>query len=226
MSYRKRRRKQGRRPSFREPKRLWLIVCEGLTEKHYLTGFHQRYRTAEVTLQLEINGQSGDPSNVVKVASELRDNSVREAKSQRDENLAFDAVWCIVDVNDHTQLANAIETARDRNIELVISDPCFELWLLLHLTDPPGAQTRHRIQERLLKIIRETSPNMTAECLKRLTINQLSSSQPFEKLYQKAVMRAKQLMKLARGERRRHMNPSTDVYRLTEAIRGVLSPEF
>jgi len=43
----------------------------------------------------------------------------------------FDEAWCVVDVDDFDIDAAARSAARS-NIQLAVSNPCFEFWLLLH----------------------------------------------------------------------------------------------
>lgn len=63
------------------------------------------------------------------------DQLVRAAAAHRDRKPgAFDEVWCVVDV-DEFDVASAASEARRHQVRLAISNPCFELWLLLHHAD-------------------------------------------------------------------------------------------
>ncbi len=46
----------------------------------------------------------------------------------------YDAVWCVVDV-DEFDVEAAWTLAQANAVELAVSEPCFELWLLLHFAD-------------------------------------------------------------------------------------------
>lgn len=46
----------------------------------------------------------------------------------------FDEVWCVFDVDDF-DIRRAQDEARRHRVQLGVSNPCFELWLLLHHTD-------------------------------------------------------------------------------------------
>lgn len=46
----------------------------------------------------------------------------------------FDEVWCVVDVDDF-DLEPAVALAAKLDVRLAVSNPCFELWLLLHYQD-------------------------------------------------------------------------------------------
>jgi hypothetical protein len=55
-----------------------------------------------------------------------------------DEEGEIDEFWCVFDVEwptNHPDLKDAVERARQGGIELAISNPCFELWLILHFQD-------------------------------------------------------------------------------------------
>jgi hypothetical protein len=52
-----------------------------------------------------------------------------------DEEGEIDEFWCIFDVEwpkNHPGLKEAIEQARQNGIQLAVSNPCFEIWLILH----------------------------------------------------------------------------------------------
>jgi hypothetical protein len=127
------------------------------------------------------------------------------AKRERDENLSFDEVWCVVDVDDHKHLKEAVVTANDNGIKVAVSNPCFELWLVLHFRESPGAQHREKVQEMV--------GGFVSGYHKHLVFDDFSAG------YGAAVKRAQQIDEdcAAMGEPRR--NPSTGVYRLTESIR-------
>jgi RloB-like protein len=55
-----------------------------------------------------------------------------------DEEGEIDEFWCVFDVEwprNHPRLREAIDQARQNSIEVAVSNPCFELWLILHLQD-------------------------------------------------------------------------------------------
>jgi hypothetical protein len=143
QSRRDRDRKPARRAPFRNPKPVILVVCEGKnTEPQYIDGFRRHVRNPRV--DIEIAPSTGVPRTLVQVAKEKKENAEEEANRQRDPNLAYDSVWCVFDIDDHPKVGEAKEMARDNNIKLAISNPCFELWLLLHFRENPGMQHRHK----------------------------------------------------------------------------------
>ena len=61
------------------------------------------------------------------------------------------------DVDEHPGISDAKQMARASGIKLAISNPCFELWLLLHFREQPGPQNRHRIQHILKTHVRDST---------------------------------------------------------------------
>jgi hypothetical protein len=100
------------------------IVCEGQkTEGIYFDGIRREYRLA--TARLHVVGLGFDPLKVVK-----------EAESLKKE---YDHVWAVFDVEapgahavPHGSLRQAVARAKRAGIRCAVSNPCFELWLLLH----------------------------------------------------------------------------------------------
>ncbi|ADJ48023.1 hypothetical protein AMES_6198 [Amycolatopsis mediterranei S699] len=89
------------------------------TEPAYFQGLKQARRNPAVTIKLK--AKPADPDTVVRHAAGLRDNAAD----------TYDEVWCVVDV-DEFDVAKAVVTARRVRVNLAISNPCFEYWLLLH----------------------------------------------------------------------------------------------
>lgn len=124
------------------------MVCEGrITEPDYIRGFERWVRSA--TVVVEIPREHGAPRTLVRVAKERKREAEREARRQGDPALAYDQVWCVFDVDEHPNLGDALQMARDNGIHLAVSNPCFELWLLLHFRDSPGTRDRHDLQHLL-----------------------------------------------------------------------------
>ena len=53
-------------------------------------------------------------------------------RGRRTVNRSFDEVWCIFDRDDHHRFDEATRVAKKAGIRTAISNPCFELWLILH----------------------------------------------------------------------------------------------
>ena len=94
--------------------------------------------------------------------------------------------------------------ARDNGIELAVSDPCFQPWLILHFRDGPGMQHRDSIRQMLSGHV----PGYD----KRVDFAAYSAGYPPAATVQRMDKNAQE-----DGESGRHS--TTGVYRLTEVIR-------
>jgi hypothetical protein len=202
---RDRHRRQARRSPFREPKPIILIICEGQnTEPQYFDGFKRSCRNPRV--EILIAREHGVPRTLVETAKERKKTAEAEAKRTGDENLGYDSVWCVFDVDEHPHIPDARQMARDNGIELAISNPCFELWLILHFRESPGMRNRHKLREMLVKHVPGYDKNVDYAY--------------YADGYPQAVTRAQRLAIVAANTGMPGRNPSTDVYKLTEIIRG------
>jgi hypothetical protein len=202
---RNRQRPQGRRPAFRDPKPTILVVSEGeVTEPEYLRGFQGACHNPRVTI--EVAKEHGVPKTLVKIAKQYKEEAGNRAAQEKDENLAFDSVWCVFDIDTHPDIGEAKEMARDNGIDVAISNPCIELWLLLHFQENPGAQLGSKLKAMLIKHV----PNYD----KHVDYAMYATG------YSLAVTRATRMDQVAEDANEPHRNPTTGVYKLTELIRG------
>ena len=205
VNARNRGRRKGRRSAFRDPKPTILVVSEGeVTEPEYIRGLQRDCRNPRV--KIEVARQHGVPTTLVRIAKEYKNEATAEAAGEKDDNLAYDSVWCIFDVDDHPAVGEASEMARDNGIRLAISNPCIELWLLLHFSENPGMQHRDTITERLKGHVPEYDKHVDYAT--------------YAAGYSQAVTRARRMDQDAREAQEPHRNPTTGVYELTELIRG------
>jgi hypothetical protein len=202
-----------RRPkAIRQPRLRFLIACEGRrTEPYYFLALSREFRNPLVYLEIEREG--GTPKTLVERAAAKKKLAARDARSQRDPFLAFDQVWCVFDVDEHPYLADALQQARANGIKVAVSNPCFELWVLLHFQEQSAFLDRAMARRLLKKYIPGYQKIVPFEALK-----------PY---YNNAVERAKILDARCESAGVRGDNPSTGVYRLTEGIReGSLQSEL
>lgn len=142
-------RKAGRRPlkrkvATRRPRKTLVVFCEGeRTEPEYLDALKRQPSVrdvAAVDLRVE-TGQSGSvPRTLVAMATEAHTRAV-------EEEAEIDEFWCVFDVEwprNHPGLEEAIQRARTNGINLAVSNPCFELWLVLHFQDHTAARQQSR----------------------------------------------------------------------------------
>jgi hypothetical protein len=182
-----------------------LIVTEGgVTEPEYLYGFARASENARV--HIEVVGGAGVPKTIVESAKERKKAAEKRARREGDDNLSYDQVWCVFDIDQHPNVPDAKQMARDNGIELAISNPCIELWLWLHFADQPGMQHRHTLQ----RMMKQHVPKYDKH------VDYLDYADG----YNTAVQRASRLDADAEADGDAGRNPTTGVWRLTESIRS------
>ena len=118
-------------------------------------------------------------------------------------------------MDEHPRLADAIALARRHAIGLAISNPCLELWFLLHFEDRTAYVDRHDVQRRAQRHLK---------CDKVLTDPAL---QLLSDRYSEAVVRAMRLDAKHHGDgSAAGANPSSSMWRLVDEIRGQSSPDL
>lgn len=194
-----------RKAPTRAPKRRILIVCEGeKTEHQYFREFQHDVRNPRV--HVEVSRESGVPLIVVQIAVRLRAEADADAERLRDENMKWDDVWAVFDVDEHPRIPEATALASANSVQLAISNPCFELWALLHFCEQQGRLERHEAQSKLGEFLSGYGKELDYDKMR--------------KGYPDAVKRASELDRLAQRTDHPGGNPTTGVYRLTEQIRS------
>lgn len=202
------RRPKGGRPRHRtgrrEPHRVIRVLTEGaVTEPSYLAQWARHNRG--IHLDLAESGMA--PLSLVQLARDHHRANRRSRPSGRRGD--FDEIWCVFDVDEHPNLAQAIHEARQSDICVALSNPCFELWLILHYEDQYAHIERGKAQLR--------AQRLGALVGKHLQPNEVET---LLATYDDAKRRAKTL-------RQRHLgngsepasNPSTNVWELVERLR-------
>ncbi len=205
MAKRNRDRRPARRTPYKTSKPVILVVTEGkLTEPNYIKTFANYHKNPRVKVLLY--GGVGVPKTIAEYARKLKSEKEKEAKAQKDDNIKFDEVWCVFDIDQHPSIPEALQIAHSNGLFLAISNPCFELWLWLHFAPQPGLQDRHKLQSML----QEHIPGYS----KDVDFANISHG------YKSAVLRAEKLENEAREDGEDGRNPTTGVWRLTESILG------
>lgn len=190
--------------AFRNPLPRILIVCEGrVTEPKYFSALRHHEK---IFVNLDMSG-GGVPKTLVERAVKRKREADRMAKSRHDDNLRYDHVWCVFDVDEHPNIADARQQARDNGVRLAISNPCFELWLLLHFQDQRSPLGRSAVHNECVQHM----PGYVKEA-------------PFERLHPRYTDAVERALALRDWHQTRgcadETNPWTGVYELTELIKS------
>lgn len=196
-------RRPGRRPAFRSTKKSILIVCEGAnSEPQYFKQFAEAHR--EAIVNVETVAAAGVPLSVVREAKRHKKEAAATAKRVGNPYLKYDSVWAAFDVDEHPYVPEALDMAKRNGVNVALSNPCFELWLILHLRDAPGMIHRHAAQAMLKRLVADYDKNIDYKT--------------YQNSHEKAVERARKLDVLAEEVGEPGRNPTTGAYKLTETI--------
>jgi hypothetical protein len=124
-----------------------LIVCEGHTEDAYFKAWRASRRLHGERLII-LNPGETDPASLVEHA--------RRARKGREWDPSRDRAWVVMDGDEHQQRdrANwekALREAEQHGVGLAVSNPCFELWYLLHFQMQAGELDRTRAKALLAR---------------------------------------------------------------------------
>ncbi len=116
-------------------RRTILIVGEGQkTEPIYFDGLKREDAVAARFTITVKRGPGISPERVVEEA-------VKFKKQAADRSQDYDEVWCVMDTEGtekRESLAKALRMAREHDIQVCLSNPAFEVWLLSHFERSAG----------------------------------------------------------------------------------------
>lgn len=176
-------------PSMRMRK-IALVICEGETEVSYIDLLRKWYKSP-IRIVSHIEG--------TKITPNLVNNRTKELKISQ-----WDKVYTFLMYDMDVQSIN--EKLLACKAELLLSNPCFEIWLLLHSKDQRSAITT----TTLLKELKKCTPVWKNYNKSSFTETQQAY---LKNNTDTAAERAKGLKEF--------QNPSTSIYKLIDLLKGV-----
>ena len=179
-------RERAQRPT-RKMKPVYIVFCEGETEENYVTVLRMSYRVP------------------VKVVSKITGQKISQALIERHERAERITKGDVITsfVMYDLDIPNVSEQLSKCNAILITSNPCIELWFLLH-----GSDHRAEIMtESCVRKLKQISPDWTT--YEKGSLSERQKKSLCDNLHV-ACERAKKLSDPG--------NPSTTVYRLIEKL--------
>lgn len=184
-----------------------LIVCEGeKTERGYFEAVRQSMRLPTLRIRV-VHPNATDPLTIVEATIEERARLASQGLWLRG-----DEAWVVFDGDEHMNASadrwnRAIQLARGKTIRLAISNPCFELWYLIHFQDQTANISR---------------VNACRSLRRHVNVYEKSSilwPVPLQPLTAAAVRRAEAVAYQAvRNSLAEFSNPSTGVHELVQSL--------
>lgn len=109
-----------------KPNKVILIVCEGAkTERNYFERLKEFLNLISISIEI-LPSPHPTPMQVIIYA---------EQKARKSNE--YDEVYCVIDRDTHKDFDKALNEAKKIKLkntifEVIVSDPCFEFWILLH----------------------------------------------------------------------------------------------
>jgi len=201
-----------RRKAFKEPRKSILIVCEGeKTEPIYFNALKERLRL--IMVDVEIVGEGAAPITVVNSAIDLREERKKIARKSLTK-AGYEIIYCVFDVEaptPHGTLTVAVGMAHAHNLEVILSNPCFEYWYILHFRNTSAP---FHTNEEVLSQLRQEYPDYSK-----------SDTTIFNVVYPKtsdAIKHSKEVLKEQHNDAEdlRDCNPSTHVHNIVEYLQN------
>lgn len=169
-------------------RKVLLVICEGKTEENYINLLRKWYK-CPIKIISHIEGSKISPSLVEKRANEL--------KISRNDNIQ---TYLVYDMDVQSINGKLIECKAN----LLLSNPCFELWLLLHAKE----QVSKIGTDSVIHELRESSH-----------IWQKYEKSKFSET-QKTFLKNNIGIALDRAKRLKEKeNPSTSIYKLVQKLK-------
>lgn len=186
----------------RKEKKLFILGLEGKneTEKNYFMSFNPILKKARIQCNVS---NTTDPVGLVNDLIKLKKNELLEPD---------DTICCVLDADTEPykekQIQEAAKLANTNKIELIISNPSFEIWFLLHFI----YTTKYYDNKSLIDDLKAYVPNYK------------KSGSIFNDIKvdtEKAIINAKRLDEHHNQQNKTKYldrNPSTDVWKLVSWI--------
>ncbi len=200
-------RKLTRTTGQRAPRTEIYVICEGeRTEPECIKAFAKEFRNG--LLDVIPIPKGGPIRQLVDRIREKEAELAARARKRRDSFLSYFEVWGVADVDNHPRVQEARNLARELGLKLVVSNPCFELWAILHYRVHDAERTRHEVQQQL----HELMPSYHHEN------NPVLDHQAMFDRYASAKQNAIRINNNRINEENEGGNPSTDTYLLFDSI--------
>jgi hypothetical protein len=190
------------------PRRKFFLFCEGRnTEPDYFKAVGRIYSRTTI----ELVGGVGTPFTIAEHTAECarKLGLTKRSRKRLDSFEENDEVWAVFDREIHQRFNDAICKCNSNSVNIARSNPCFEIWLILHFDRFERPYDRKQAGRCLNKYCNEYDPDgsKTLNCM--TLMGKLKD----------AESRAETQLSRRHDEGDPYGAPSTTVFQLTRRIR-------
>ena len=199
-----------RRGPTREPKQRFTIICEGQnTEPAYFRALQATIQDARIEMVIAHVGSMAMTIAQKAVALTKQMKKDRRRRGRTDSYEEKDTIWAVFDRDEQPRFDEAVGLCAAHGVGVARSNPCFELWLILHKADFDRPGTSKEMQRHLQRLCPEydASGDKKSDCIS--LISQIEA----------AEHRAERQLVAREDEGKPFGPPSTTMVHLTRAIR-------
>lgn len=189
----------------RTQKNKIIIAVEGKnkTEKLYFNNFDNGKQSYSITIA---KGNDTDPLKLVKsLDKEIKKNEL----DLSNKDMAFCVFDTDMDYNKNKIINKAKQYAKERNIKIITSTPCIELWFLLHYEYTTANLSNNEIIKRLKQYYPKYEKNINIYPDIEDKIN--TAIDRAKKLEEYQIKNNKQITAV-------EANPNTEMYKIVEYL--------
>jgi hypothetical protein len=196
-----------RRSGFRPERKNFIFLCEGeVTEPQYFNALKTVYQRVNIYPVKKV----GHPGSILDRAKKILDRDQRDSVVRKVPLQKGDEIWAVFDEDGRPDIHDHIAQCKSANVSVAFSNPCFEVWLILHHKDYDRPCNASDAQTELSSIHPEYDPAAG----KTLEFKKLMAS------IEVAENRAKAQLDRLKERGQPLGRPSTNVGDLTRAIRA------
>lgn len=141
-----------RKPPKLEPLHGIYIYCEGsITEPEYIRAYYRDFCTKKKVVLFAIKGGEGAPKTLVDKCVQKFQELKKSAKHDSFEKNT--SIWAVFDIDEHEGIEEAVRIAEKIGIEVAISNPCFEVFGLMHKSVYDRPLSRTQAQSLLAEVM-------------------------------------------------------------------------
>lgn len=132
-----------RKPQNLIPRKVFIFTEGSVTEQRYFKEFIAFYKIPQARVRVIDRGSTNSsPNSVIDYVIDFQ-KTIRKNESGISRHYVY---WLVLDTDRWgANLARTVDDAYQRNFDVAISNPCFEIWLLLHYQDADSVKNNESV---------------------------------------------------------------------------------